>query len=169
MNLDAPAIMIGHTVYQAFDQIRPASVSPDIIDGLLRRELGYGGVVLTDELTMWAIAHHCGVDQAPLHALLAGADMFFLKDPQHHDGAFRSILAEVESGALPEARLNASVARAPSEAVTRTLEPGWRRSEGKKRQCLREFGHWLLQTPRGGCGARSTVVGQHVRRSPQGI
>jgi beta-N-acetylhexosaminidase len=70
----AKAVMVGHGVYPAFDAKRPASLSRNIITGLLRRQLGFTGLVYTDDLEMGAISEALPFEQAVVEAWRAGAD-----------------------------------------------------------------------------------------------
>jgi beta-N-acetylhexosaminidase len=75
-----PAIMVGHGHYPAFDgeQTRPASLSRAVVTDLLRRQMGYDGLVVTDDLEMGAIAQWGTFEQAVVAALAAGADMLLV-------------------------------------------------------------------------------------------
>ncbi|MBB6097859.1 beta-N-acetylhexosaminidase [Deinobacterium chartae] len=73
--LDAPAFMTAHIVFEALDPERPATLSPVILEGLLRRQWGYPGVIITDSMGMQAIDGHYGRGPAAVMALQAGADM----------------------------------------------------------------------------------------------
>ncbi len=68
------SVMISHVIYEAWDADFPATMSKPIIDGLLRRELGYGGLVISDDLEMKAIVDHYGVNRAVVMATAAGMD-----------------------------------------------------------------------------------------------
>lgn len=67
-------IMTAHIIYEALDSQYPATMSERIIDGLLRKEIGYDGLVISDDLEMKAITDHFGVNQAVVRAAAAGAD-----------------------------------------------------------------------------------------------
>ena len=56
-----PALMAAHILMTELDPILPASLSPAVVDGLLREELGFDGLVFTDDLTMGAITHSYGM------------------------------------------------------------------------------------------------------------
>lgn len=71
-------LMTAHIVYPALDPGLPATLSPVIIDGLLRRQLHFQGVVVTDDLEMGAIVRHFTVEQAAVDALHAGADLLLI-------------------------------------------------------------------------------------------
>ncbi len=71
-------IMTAHILYPALDSNLPATLSPLIIEGLLRRKLDFQGVVITDDLEMGAIVRHFTVEQAAVDALRAGADLLLI-------------------------------------------------------------------------------------------
>jgi beta-N-acetylhexosaminidase len=70
-------IMVSHAVFTALDPDRPASLSPRVV-GLLRKDLGFGGLVLTDDLEMGAIAHDLDPARAAVQAYLAGCDLLLM-------------------------------------------------------------------------------------------
>jgi beta-N-acetylhexosaminidase len=102
----AQLVMVAHVVVEAFDPQRPASLSPQILTGLLRDELGFDGVACTDCLQMDAIAREPGTVAGAVAAVAAGADLVLISHSLAlaHDAA-AAIAAAVESGALPAARL----------------------------------------------------------------
>lgn len=71
-------LMIAHIVYPALDPNHPATLSSRIIEGLLRQQMHYQGVVVTDDLEMGAIVRHNTVEQATVQALGAGADLLLI-------------------------------------------------------------------------------------------
>ncbi|MFA6498197.1 MAG: beta-N-acetylhexosaminidase [Desulfurivibrionaceae bacterium] len=71
-------VMTSHTVYPQLDPDQPATLSPRILEGLLRDELGYDGMVVTDDLEMGAIENEGTVADAALAAFMAGADMLLI-------------------------------------------------------------------------------------------
>ena len=72
---EAPAMMTAHIVYPQLDPEHPATLSRRILGGLLREEMGYDGVVITDSLVMKAIHERYGHPRAAVLTLAAGADM----------------------------------------------------------------------------------------------
>jgi beta-N-acetylhexosaminidase len=106
------AIMTTHILFPALDPARPATLSRPILTGLLREELGYDGLVITDCLEMDAIAGTIGTPQGAVEALKAGADIVLvchtLETQRQTVSAIRRAL---ESGVLAESRLNEAVAR----------------------------------------------------------
>lgn len=106
------AIMTTHIVFPALDAHRPATISPAILEGLLRQELGYDGLVITDCLEMKAIADTVGTARGAVEALKAGADMVLIAHTlEVQREAVEAIRQAVESGDLPEHRLNEAVSR----------------------------------------------------------
>lgn len=73
-----PMIMTAHVVFAALDATRPATLSEQVVTGLLRDKLGYRGVIVSDDLDMRAIAGTMGVDAAAVQAIRAGCDVLLL-------------------------------------------------------------------------------------------
>jgi beta-N-acetylhexosaminidase len=73
-----PAVMTAHVVFEALAPDRPATLAPAVVRDLLRGELGYDGVVISDDLEMRAIADHYGVEQAACMAIEAGCDVLLI-------------------------------------------------------------------------------------------
>ncbi|HEY9108312.1 MAG TPA: beta-N-acetylhexosaminidase [Roseateles sp.] len=71
----APAMMTAHIVYPQIDPDRPATLSPQLLKGILRDDWGYDGVVITDALMMKAVAERFGYAKSAVMAIEAGADM----------------------------------------------------------------------------------------------
>jgi beta-N-acetylhexosaminidase len=100
-----PAMMTAHVVMEAFDADAPATMSRAVVGGILREELGFGGVVFTDDVDMRAIAGHFAVEEVARACLLAGVDSFLCcqsVDVAHQ--MIDAIAAAVRSGAVPESR-----------------------------------------------------------------
>ncbi len=102
----ARIVMAAHVVVEAFDTERPASLSPRILTGLLREELGFEGMTCTDCLQMDAVARAPGTVAAAVAALAAGADLLLISHSLAlaHEAA-DAIAAAVEDGTIPRARL----------------------------------------------------------------
>ena len=105
VELGIPAIMTAHIRYPALDRKNPATLSRAVLSGLLKNDLNYGGLVITDSLDMRAITSRMPVRKAAAAALKAGADVLLIgrSDPA---AAVREIAAQVRSGAINETRLN---------------------------------------------------------------
>ena len=104
------AIMTAHIVVPSLDPSGdPATLSKPIMTGVLRNEMGYDGVVITDALTMAGVREKYGDAQVPVLALKAGVDMLLM--PPDLDLAYNSVLGAVRSGELTESRIDTSVKR----------------------------------------------------------
>jgi beta-N-acetylhexosaminidase len=105
-------MMTAHVLYRALDEKLPATLSPAIVTNLLRHELRYDGVVLTDDLEMHAIIDHYGIEDAAVRAVLAGCDILLIcKDRNREVAAFTAIEQAVASGIISIERLDQSAAR----------------------------------------------------------
>jgi len=103
-------IMSGHLVVPALDPSGdPATLSQPILTGVLRNELGYKGVIITDSLAMQGVRDKYGDAEVAVRAVLAGVDNLLMAPDM--DGAYNGVLAAVASGRISEKRLNESVAR----------------------------------------------------------
>ena len=105
-------VMVGHVLVPAIDPTSPASLSEPVVDGLLRHDLGFGGVVITDELKMRAVSEERDVVQAATAALNAGVDLI-LSDysPAEHVRVVTALTAACERGDLSGERLASALAR----------------------------------------------------------
>ncbi|MCX5234354.1 glycoside hydrolase family 3 protein [Streptomyces prunicolor] len=104
------SIMTAHIMVPALDDSGdPATLSHPILTGILRGELGYDGVVITDSLQMEGVRQKYGDDRVPVLALKAGADQ--LLNPPSLDVAWNAVLNAVRGGELTEARLDESILR----------------------------------------------------------
>lgn len=106
-----PMVMVGHLVYPAIDPERPASLSGDAIS-MLRGELGFRGVVVTDDLAMEGATGGGPPAEAAVDAVEAGADLLIISSaPQQQADAYDAVVEAVESGDIPRARIEESVSR----------------------------------------------------------
>jgi len=104
------SVMTGHLAVPALaPSTLPATLSPAVLDGLLRNELGFKGLVITDALGMGAIVNGFGAGDAAVRALEAGADTLLM--PADADVAIRAVVAAVQSGRLTRLRIQSSVAK----------------------------------------------------------
>ncbi|MBM6774830.1 glycoside hydrolase family 3 protein [Olsenella profusa] len=107
---DVPMIMVGHlSLPNVTGDDDPASVSSEVVTGILREELGYEGVVITDSMGMGAATSSLPDDRLAVEALLAGVDIVLM--PADLDAAYQGVLDAVTSGELSGERVDASVAR----------------------------------------------------------
>ena len=103
------SVMTAHLMLPALDPERPATLSKPVLTGLLRQELGFGGLVVTDALVMEAITGRYGAGEAAVLALEAGADLVLM--PADAAAAIAAIAAAVASGRLSREQLEASAER----------------------------------------------------------
>ena len=107
-----PAVMVAHILMTQLDPDWPASLSHKVVTGLLREELGFDGVVCTDDLTMGALAQTWGVGEAAVLAVEAGCDLLLVCHELDNLTAARSALLEaVDTGRISMERLDESVYR----------------------------------------------------------
>jgi len=105
-------MMTAHVLYHALDKNRPATLSPNVIGTLLRRELRYDGVVLTDDLEMRAIIDHYGIEEATVQSILAGCDMpLICEDRNREVAAITALDKAVADGTISSERLEQSLTR----------------------------------------------------------
>lgn len=106
----AQMIMAGHVTVPALDpDDNPASLSKVLITDILRGELGYEGVVITDALNMSAISEYYSSEQAAIMALKAGCDMILM--PENFLQAYAGVMSAVADGTISEQRINDSLKR----------------------------------------------------------
>lgn len=92
--------------------LEPASVNYAIVTELLREELGYQHLIVTDDLEMGAISRHCEIEDASIRAFMAGEDMLLIcADPDKIRRGYHSLLNAAREGKLPESRIEGSLKR----------------------------------------------------------
>jgi beta-N-acetylhexosaminidase len=111
------SVMTAHVYNRHLDRCHPATLSRRTIGGLLRGELGWRGVVVSDDLRMGAIEQHYGLDEAAVMALAAGVDVLLIGDDRLPDGgsaarvALDAIRRALEHGRLAPETVEAALAR----------------------------------------------------------
>jgi beta-N-acetylhexosaminidase len=109
----APAVLLSHALYPVSDFTRPGSLTRAIVTDLLRGELRFQGVAITDDLADPAITSSFSVPDAAVEALKAGADFLFISGPAgDQQAAYAAVLAAARRGDIPRRRLNEAVLRA---------------------------------------------------------
>jgi beta-N-acetylhexosaminidase len=107
------SIMTAHILLPSLDEERPATLSPAIVNGLLKQRLAFAGLVLSDDLEMKAISATFGVPEATVGAISAGCDAVLMcgasQAPQA--AALEAVIHAVESGSLPLKRVQDALAR----------------------------------------------------------
>ena len=113
---EADAIMTAHLVNAQLDPVYPGTLSHATITGLLREELGFEGVVITDDMQMGAIRQAYGYEQALRLAILAGADILAIANTLEYDPSlpaktFDAVMEAVKDGSISEERIDQSYRR----------------------------------------------------------
>jgi len=112
IGVGVPLVLVAHLACPALDPGAPSSLSQRIITSILREELEFGGVVVSDDLDMKAIAARFDIGEAAVRFLEAGGDLILIcHDPGRQRAAMAAVEAAVRSGRLSEARLAASLDR----------------------------------------------------------
>ena len=110
---DVALLMTAHVLIPALDADRPVTLSPVIVDGLLKKKLGFTGLVVTDDIDMKAISERYGVPEATVAAIAAGCDAVLMcgapQEPQF--AALEAVIHAVEEGTLPLKRVEDAMAR----------------------------------------------------------
>ena len=105
-------ILVSHLIYPCYDAAHSASQSRAVMTDLLRGQLGYQGIILTDDLEMGAVANHVPLRQAGANAVVAGADIVLVcHEYPHEEEVYLGIKDAVDAGEISEERLDASVRR----------------------------------------------------------
>lgn len=109
----SPMIMVGHMTMTQIDPDHPACLSPAIVTGLLREQLGYNGIIITDALNMGAITDNYSYSDAAIAAISAGCDMLLCVS--NIDTVVSAVAAAVADGTIQESQINDSVLRILTE------------------------------------------------------
>jgi beta-N-acetylhexosaminidase len=109
---DVHAIMVTHEIVHAIDDNRISSLSPRVVTGVLRDELGFQGVIMTDSLTMEGITAYYTEGQAAAIAVEAGSDLLMgARNPAEVAAMIEGIKQAIASGAISQQRIDDSVRR----------------------------------------------------------
>lgn len=94
-------VMTAHIINPALDPEFPATLSEKILNGVLRKEMRYSRVIISDDMEMKAITDHFGAEDAPVLALKAGCDILIYRTEAAARHAYESVLKAMETGKLP--------------------------------------------------------------------
>lgn len=112
MHHDKFSVMVTHIKYPAYDSENPASVSSKIVTDLLRNQLGFEGVVITDDLEMGAVSKYVEYRDVGVKALQAGVDILLVCHTQDYQiEVYNGIIEAINNNILTEARIDESVKR----------------------------------------------------------
>lgn len=110
-----PAIMTAHVVFPALDGSNPATLSPGILQGILREEFGFNGLIVSDDLNMKAVAERYSPGDLAVRCLRAGVDLMLVcRDLERLEAARKGVMDEVER----------------DDAFARVVEDAWWRVRG---------------------------------------
>lgn len=105
-------ILVSHLKYPALDEEYPASLSSKIMTDLLRNELGYKGIIITDDMEMGAVANHNEFRSIGVNAVKAGADIVLVcHEYEHQQEVYLGLLDAVNSSEISQERIDESVKR----------------------------------------------------------
>ena len=106
------AIMVSHAMYPQIDPDHPSSLSKAIITDWLRKDMGYNGVVVTDDMDMGALAKHYTFGDMAVQSILAGSDILLVcHEYEHMQEAYNGLMKAVKDGRISKERLDESVKR----------------------------------------------------------
>lgn len=107
-----PAVLISHGSYTTDDFVTPASLSKAITTDILRDQLGFGGVAITDDLASSAVTAISAIPDAAVEALRAGADLLWISGPRgDQEAAINAVLNAVQAGDISRERIDQAVLR----------------------------------------------------------
>lgn len=110
MDAGADMVMVSHMAAPSLTgNNEPCIFSEELVTEVLREELGFKGVIITDAMNMAAISDYYGADEAAVMAVLAGCDMLLM--PEDYEKAYNGILAAVREGHISEERIDDSLRR----------------------------------------------------------
>ena len=116
-------VMTAHVIYQPIDPAYPGTMSKTILGGILRKRLGFGGLVVSDDMQMKAIADHYGFDDAVVRAVDAGVDLLWICHTTELQARAIDVIAKaVSNGDLPVRRLE-EAARRQDGVFARFVKP----------------------------------------------
>jgi beta-glucosidase len=115
------SVMTAHLQLPTLDSQHPATLSPAVLTQLLRRDLGFSGLVVTDALVMEAISAHHGAAEAAVLAFAAGADLILM--PADAEAAIDGLLEALETGRISHARVAESLERRSRALANCTSSP----------------------------------------------
>jgi beta-N-acetylhexosaminidase len=155
-----PAVMVAHIDVRAVDPGMPSTLSRPVVRGLLRRALGFRGLVVTDAMNMAAVAERFATGEAAVRALVAGNDVVLM--PPDPVAARDGIVGAVRSGRLTRARLEQAAARQIALLLhQRNTEPSITRKPGTSSRASYRLSAGAATVVSGPC--RGRLVGSSVR------
>ena len=154
----APSVMVGHLDVRAVDPGMPSSLSRKVVTGLLRQEMGFKGLAVTDSLVMGAVVDRFGSARAAVRALRAGEDVVLM--PRSARAARDGIAAAVREGRLSQARLDQAATRQVALLLHQKAQGFSKRPAGSSGAVSRQLSAAAMTVVKGSCSAR--LVGRSV-------
>ena len=112
INQGADVVMVAHILLPQLDKTNPGSMSKAVMTDLLRKQLGFTGVIITDDMTMGAITEHFDIGKASVESVKAGSDIILVgHDYNNVVKIISSLKTAVQNGEISEQRLNESIER----------------------------------------------------------
>lgn len=138
---DVASLMSCHVLVPAFDELRPGTLSPAIVQGVMRDELGWQGLVFTDDMEMKAITSRMPVPDACVAAVAAGCDAVLVCSGDHdlQAATIEALIRAVETGVLPYTRVEQALAhqrRAKERFLAAPASAGHARRPARLEQVL---------------------------------
>ena len=117
-------VMVGHLIYIGLDTL-PASVSPQVINNFLRNELGFQGIVITDDMEMGALTSMYGFREMGVAAVQAGVDILLVcHNYEHQQQVYQGVLEAVKTNKLTTAAIDAAAVRIVENKMIKLLDAG---------------------------------------------
>ena len=117
-------VMVGHLIYTGLDKL-PASVSPQVINNFLRNELGFQGIVITDDMEMGALTSMYGFREMGVAAVQAGVDVLLVcHNYEHQQQVYQGVLEAVKTNKLTTAAIDAAAVRIVENKMIKLLDAG---------------------------------------------
>lgn len=130
---DAEMLMTAHILFPSLDAKYPATLSPYILKKLLRQDLGYKGLIITDAMEMHAIARRYGQAEAAIKAFDAGADIILLMSTGRiMDRMYTGMLQAFRSGRLQKTDLDRAVERQIALKLRKNLFKRWQSNHARQ-------------------------------------
>lgn len=143
---DVDSVMTAHLLIPSWDRELPATLSPQIVTGKLRKSWGFEGLVVTDALIMGGITNYAPPEVVAVMAIAAGTDILLM--PNNPEVAISSIYDAVKSGRIPEAQIHQSLSRIwqAKQRVAQSGETNFKLSTIDARATVNSISQAALQT-----------------------
>ncbi len=142
------ALMTAHVLYPAWDAEAPATLSRPICQQILRRELGFAGLLVSDDLGMGAVADRAAVEDLVIESLLAGVDHFLVREPEDRQlRAFAGLVKAAEARVQVRERVEEAAQRVAKLKARHTVPMPAATASWRTCWAPRRTGIWLPRLP----------------------